>query len=694
MAGKVQLVVEANTRQAVGEFAKMTDAERKAALEFAKATRDARAYELQMQKVAAAGQRAARATTPTQRLVGGIQARTRADNLTLTQAQRQALRTGSGYTGSDRSISIARSFQARELRDQRGFQQFLRRERVGNDIKWRVSDQFSAQKLGHWQNDLSQRQARRAELDGLRSEGDKEVFGARMEADRARKQKSLDRRNATAQGALAVGAAVAGVAYAADQKLTMYADKIVEVEDQLSGLYGVGDNAGNRRELRRSAISGSIGSGVSLEGIADLRGRMVSAFGDMPKDAAREAEQSALKFRKLGVQNSTDTALGLGALYGTFGDQLGGGGGAMRLLANRLQQSADVGAFDPDTVTPYLASMGQAFKGAGYKDTDMFAAAALASKTGMRAEAFTTGVRNLPLLMMEGKKKGFKQTGDFATDVGQLSKMESPELLDLVGRDVFVVAKMFADNTSQLKTYIQQQEAITSKMDTLGTKIGTMMTDSAFNTVETIRSARQLQENAPSMQTEMPRLAETVSDMEIRKAGAALTSNPLTSWFDQPATWMEGAVSSAGGYGKGKGELYAAGLNQMIASARESGDTLKGSYLSIMGGYDTGSYVTGKDGKKRYTTKADADEFIKMRTKGGYDDLSGNEYMQYMQMMAGGNEAGAKSFLEKEGKSSQVIDKFSDAVDKLAKAADQFAGVDRLRAATNSKPATLHGKKR
>ncbi|HEV7301610.1 MAG TPA: hypothetical protein VGN72_19755 [Tepidisphaeraceae bacterium] len=697
MAGTVKLIVDADTSKGVSEFAKMTAEERKAALEFAKLTRDARAAELQMEKLAAAGTRAGRAqVSASQRLVGGIQARTRGDaGMALTQAQRQALRTGQGYTGNDRAVAIARQFQARELRDQRAFQQFITKRNAG----WSAVDLDRTAVLGaggrngyntgNLVADIGSDAEHYAELDRKRKAriaqgkaNDLDVFGSRMEADRVAKQKFLERRQSVATGALAVGAAVGGMAEAADQKLTAYADKIVQAEDQMAGLYGVGDNPATRRQLRRGAIATSIGAGMSLEDVADLRGRMESAFDEasMPASAKREAESAAIKYRKLGVRDSTSTALGLGALYSTYGDDLGGGGGAMRLLANRLQHSADVGAFDPDQVTPYLAMMGQAYKGAGYRDTDMFASAALASKTGMRAEAFSTGVRNLPLLMMEGKKKGFQQTGDFAADVGQLAKMESPELLDLVGRDVFVVAKMFADNTALLKTYIAAQQQITAQQDTLGAKIGQMMTDRAFNTAETIKSARQVQENAPLIQSELPGMSEAITEFEIRKAGRAATSNPLFSWLDKPAVWMGAAANSLyeatdGHLGYDDTRDRRSGLTHMIAGAIDSGDKLKAGYLTLMGGEDTGSYFTRSDGKRQYTSRRDADDWIEMRTKGGYDDLSANEYTQYRQMQAAGNGGEAKAFLEQVGKS------LSAAADKLSAVADRMNGEDRDRAA-------------
>src|SRR5690606_11390322 len=120
----------------------------------------------------------------------------------------------------------------------------------------------------------------------------------------------------------------------------------------------------------------------------------------------REIEQSAMKFGKIGVKDRTSTALGLGGLYGTFGEQLGGGQGAARILTNRLARSADVGNFDPDAVTPYLGMLGETFKASGYKDTDMFAGLTLASKSNMSAETFTTALRNLTLITMQLKAEG------------------------------------------------------------------------------------------------------------------------------------------------------------------------------------------------------------------------------------------------------------------------------------------------
>jgi len=497
-----------------------------------------------------------------------------------------------------------------------------------------------------------------------------EVFGARMEADRARRAKNADTRQSMAGGAMAVGTAVVGLAQAADQQLTMYADRIVQAEDEMAGLYGVGPNTLNRSRIRTSAIWGSIGSGARLGEIGGLRGRMASAFGDMPADVSSAAENAALGFGKLGVENKTETALGLGALYQTFGKDLGGGAGAMKLLANRLALSADVGAFDPDSITPYLASMGQAFKGAGYKDTDMFASASLASKTGMSPESIGTGVRNLALLMMEKEGQGkFKRTGNFGTDMANVAAMESPELLETFGRDTFVVAKMFADNTDQLAVFIAGQEALTARMDTIGDKITQSMTDGAFIATELIRSARQVQENAPLIQMQDAELRDTVVDHELRKAGAAATSNPLTSWFDPVSVWLEG-VDTAGtkwlanklpeGWigDDGGGDLKYAGEQFVKSGKFASGDNAMASYMSLQ-------QSQGREA---------ADEWINLRAKGGYTDLSAPEYGIYSQMRSSGDSAGAAKYLEEFGKAAAAITKAADNMATVQK--DRNANVE------------------
>ncbi len=525
----------------------------------------------------------------------------------------------------------------------------------------RARSQFSPE-LNAWAADElrkkedAREQARRKTIDRKDhdAEIDRDKFGNRLAKEKQAREKFRARRESTAQGALAVGAAVTGLAMAADQQLTEYADKIVNVEDTLAGMYGVGTNPEKRTELRRSAIATSIGSGMSLGDIADLRGRMESAFDEatIPMDAKREAESAAIKYRKLGVKDASSTALGLGALYTTYKDDLGGGAGAMRLLANRLQHSQDVGAFDPDQVTPYLAMVGQSFKGAGYKDTDMFASLALASKTGMRAEAFATGSRNLSLLMMEGEKKGLKRTGDFATDVGQLTKLESPELLDIFGRDTFVIAKMFADNTALLKTYLGQQEAITSKMDTLGSKIATMMTDPAFVSAETIKSARQLQENAAVINSQDPALAGAVEDWELRKAGAEREIHPALSWFKKPAVWMETMGSSmynaTDGYLGWEGNsLRDTAARDMINAKRESGEHTLADYYDLKYNPFGTQTFTNADGKVVRTGEAEGKQFMDLRNA-GHDDLTASEFTQYLTMKNSGNR-GAEAFLADKG---------------------------------------------
>jgi hypothetical protein len=150
----------------------------------------------------------------------------------------------------------------------------------------------------------------------------------------------------------------------------------------------------------------SIGTGLSLTQIGEMQGRLSSTFGDMPADAREAAVQAAARLTKIGAKDITSSALGLGAGFMTYGKDLGGGGNAMRTLTNRLVRGADIGGFDVDRATPHLAEVLNAFKLAGYNDSEAIGAMSLVSKSGMPDESYMTGLRNIPLMLMKAEARG------------------------------------------------------------------------------------------------------------------------------------------------------------------------------------------------------------------------------------------------------------------------------------------------
>jgi len=516
--------------------------------------------------------------------------------------------------------------------------------------------------------------AEKSERDARIKDAQFAAFGAKADAMRWHQENRRQLRESIATGAMAVGAAVGGIAAMAGEELNRHANVIVEAERSMATVYGVGANPARRTAIRGEILSGSISSGLTLGNIAELRGRMESAFEDMPDDARRAAERAAIQYARVGVTDSTQTALGLGAAYQFYGRDLGGGARAMNTLANRLAHAADVGAFDPNQVTPYLADVLGTFSALEYSDSEAFAALATASKSGMRAEKFSTALRNIPLTLTDAASRGqFQRTGSFSGDMQALSTKTDAELLKIVGRDAFPVVALMKTQMAQLQAYTAQMRLLGPDSGVLSRKIGVgLANDRMAMTASTIMSAQQLQANAPLIQMEDPLLGKAVEEWSLRTAGAAREIHPMFSWFAKPAAWMETAGQLTGNYSP----LRDAGVRELINARRKEGENFTADYLSLRYNPDRDMHYTGKDGRRIMAGEEQAEQ-LRSFYKQGYTDLSAGELMQYLQIQSAGGDA--TGFLDAKGRpkagtaksAPTPVDAFGAAVDKFVAAVDR-----------------------
>jgi hypothetical protein len=493
--------------------------------------------------------------------------------------------------------------------------------------------------------DVARNVAGTPELAGKVGPDDLETM-TRVRADSMRRQQEMRQR--IAGGAMYVGAALTGIGYAAEQELNRYADTIVGFEDTLAPLYGVGQNMQRRPRIRREVLAASTGFGIDPAQIAGLRFSLESAASDLPSEMAAAVQEEAIKYWKLQRSDMQSVALAMiGGLQLAKGE-LPAGAAGVRALSSKLGYAADVGAFEVDQFTPYQSDILGAFKGMGYTVDDALAAAAVASKSGMRPEKWATAVRNLALIMPQARQKlakeGVTLPQDFGGAVAELGKVSGPKLEELFGRDPFVAIQILTRNAALLEQYRRGSRAQTGRSDFVGAKVGQAWLDPMYGTAEIIRSARVGQANAPMQNVESAGLAGPLEEWELRKLGAAREVHPALSWLGRLGVWAE-SVSPQGG----DSSYLAAGVREAANQARAAGNTFLADYLELKFGEQAGSSYQLPSGKKRYTRKDDAETFRRLRTEMGFGDLSAGEFREYLRLGEVDKKA-AESYLHRFGK--------------------------------------------
>lgn len=613
--------------------------------------------------------------------VGRVRKELGTAELAMTRMTRAAARSGSGVpraggiVGQAQDLSFARHVMAGRIRDDRAFDRFIRNERAS--MMGRAAGNLTGmeQLLARGNNSLAQttlrseqaaaaaqaardraneqamhagsvayaagggpvgygedRTMRRARqtvarrvastpgLTGRVSPEELETMAA-IQAGRVRRRQQV--RGEIAQGALAVGAAVGMVAQSASQELDRYADQIVQFETTMSPLYGVGSNMNRRRQIRQGTLSQAGGFGIPLDQVAQMRFTMESAASDLEPDVKAAIERAAVDFNKLQGSDMSRTALAFVGARQLASKELEAGAAGMKQLANKLGFAADVGAFEVEQVTPYISMSLAGMQGGGYGLDETLAAMAVVSKTGMRPETYATGLRNIGLLgSMAEEKLGRALPTDLGARMAELAKLETPELVDVVGRDPFVVAKVLGEQSELLTQYTRQLRGTSSRGSFVGAKLATAYADPMHATAEAIRSAKVTQETAPAFHMEKPWLSGAVEEWELRKAGADMTTSPMMSAFKMPAVWMETAMMKLSNGAPKIGTFLEAGVKKAVADARDSGNRELEGYLSLRYGALNENYYTDAAGEKSYTTEADAEEFLRLRSK-GYDLNSG-----------------------------------------------------------------------
>jgi len=672
------LEIDAKVGAAVAELMKVVSAQGKLEQGFKRVaqsgTNGMRQVEREIARLDAASLRASRS------LVAGVRRGSGGGGLSLTQLQRAELRGSSMYAapGTDlraiQDVALQRRLVAEGLRRQRASAYALqhsvmmrgavdsamtgiRADRAANLSRQGAAManagamSFFAGGGRMFDDDAIMRRARRdvarnvAGTPELRGKVSSEEFDTMtsVRAGAIRRQQEL--RNRVATGAMYVGTALTGLAYAAEQELNRYGDTIVGFEDQMAPLYGVGGNMRNRPRLRRDVLAASTGYGISSEQIAGMKFNLQSAAADLPAQTQAAIEQTSLQFYQLQRTNMQEMSKAMVGMLQVAGPDVAPGAAGVRQLASKLGAAADIGSFEIEQYAPYLASTLGAFKATGFSQDDAFAAMAAASKLGMRPEATTTALRNLPLLMTEARKKtGQDLPKDFGAAMSVISGMENPELLELVGRDAFVLAKAFGQNRD---AFNQSRKFISSfgpGSDFVGGKLAQAWQDPMYATSQIISSARQGVANAPIQNVEDARLSGPLEEWELRKLGAAREVHPALSWLGHLGVWAE----SVAPHSDKSNSYLGAGVRTAAGDARAAGNTFLADYLELKFGQESGSYYSA-GGQKRFTTKDDAETFRRMRAEMGFGDLSGGEFREYLRLQSADPTA-ADAYLHKVGR--------------------------------------------
>lgn len=644
-------------------------------------------------KAGAASDRAGRKMEQgAQAAVKRIRASTGSGHLRLSQTERQALNAGSVISGSSTfSTAIERRYLAQSVREQRRVESAARWQNTRNmvfgganlarmDLRMseigarhaaaataRSAAAESAADARHTaafntgnvaaygsiagrmpgedafdakaRRDVTRRVSGMRELDGKVSPDDMRNMVASRSAQ-MRRQSQFNQSAAT--GILGVGVAAVGYANKIDQELSRYADEISGFSRQMAPLAGVGDNQERRRQISQEVLAYSGGLGVDRGEVIAARTNIEASASDLPAAVRDALLKGAASFYKLQGSDMRLTGSALNSSVQLVGKELAPGAKGVQEMTNKLAYAADVGSFNVDEVTPYLGGVLSSFKGMGYKHEDALASLIIGSKSGARPEQYSTAIRNLPLLMSEGEKKlGHKLSPDFGTAMGQLGQLKSTELLDLVGRDTFAAAKAIADNADEFKRHSEALKKLTGNMDVIGGKLAKAWADPGYAAGQYIDSARQLQQNAPIIQAEqMPWMTQAATNFEVTKAGAALNSNPLLSWFDKPAAWIEAA---GGAMGFSDLPLKRVGLEKMISDYKQSGQTTAAATLELTHGETLDTYWKDKKGKKHYSDESDARAVAALAAKGTV--LSAGQYEKYEELKDWQGEGAANKYL-------------------------------------------------
>ena len=530
---------------------------------------------------------------------------------------------GADITDAD-SIVAARKMMADQIRARRA--EAAKASKLGMMADGSLTSMDATLGRGQAALDASKaRKAAAAEQTALQNEIDLNNFTGRMDQQRANKAKFLERRQKVAQGALMVGAAVAGVAHEAEQQLNQMADTIVRTEDMLTPLYGVGANMGRRTAIRKDIFTKSAGLGIDADKLTKLQFTRQSAASDLAPEVGAAMDETAVRLFKLQGSDMTQSVMSMVGAVQILKGEIASGPKGIRELENKLAYAADVGAFEIDQITPYQSMVLGSFQSMGFKHEDAYASMAMASKLGMRPESYMTGLRNLPLVMSHAEKKlGHKLEGSFGEQMGQIAGMESPEMLSLVGKDPFIFAKYLSENTDLLQQYTNELKKITGDMDIIGAKLSQAYTDPTRVAAEVIKSAKQIQENAPA--TASQGVLDDVEEHELRKAGASQMPWYL-KYTATPKVWLNTVMDLGEESGNKVGSDLETGVRMAANDSERSGNITQAGHLRLKYGLAAQSSVTDAQGKRRYTGAAEAQEFVKMRQT--YTDLNDAEYRQW-----------------------------------------------------------------
>lgn len=328
---------------------------------------------------------------------------------------------------------------------------------------------------------------------------------------------------------LGAAAGVGIVAQVGQQEATL-GQALVGTEKTLAPVYGVGENAARRGAIRRDVFSKSTANGLSVDSVAETIGRLQAIAADLPKETQGEILRQSLGSSSIGVKDISGFALGLNALQRTFAPD-SKDPARTRQLSNKWFNAADRGGVDVDSFTPYLSSIAQASKVAGYGEDDMFSLTEVTSKAAMRDENLAMSIRNMPLKMVDATRLGkTRRTGSMFGDLEQVQKMSAEEQLDIFSLETITGAKFVMENMNGLKAARAASATTTGDVSVIDQKRAAALSDPVAMSSRLIGAANQVSANAPAAAAEDPVLRERMQAKAIADAGVDSALPDQSEW--------------------------------------------------------------------------------------------------------------------------------------------------------------------
>jgi hypothetical protein len=308
------------------------------------------------------------------------------------------------------------------------------------------------------------------------------------------------------------------------ESLNKFKTSAMDLERIITPLLSLGDNVERTQGYKQEILALSAAMAAMPQEMADFLFFLQSATSSLPKEEISAMKDEALELARATGGNARVAVQALNKVWQVYGAEMKEGLStteALNLAQNKLFRIAEKGEITFEQLATLFPRTLAPVKALGFTFDELGAAVISATQIAGRSEEALTGVRNLFLGIERAAKKGIQLPRNFVEMLKGISQLKAGEIFDVFGAEAIGVASAMSNQIGAVTANIHNLEQMSSKEDNVFAVIKKRMNDPAWQATQMWEAIDKFMEFGTAIQAgKSPRVARTVSEYELAKAGA------------------------------------------------------------------------------------------------------------------------------------------------------------------------------